>query len=45
MFNVKHLIPYVEDSSYKDDVSNSRANFSHPGGNDAMEKALKHLDA
>ena len=44
VFNVKHLIPYVGDSSYEDDVGNSRANFAHPGENDAVEKALTYLD-
>ena len=44
VFNVKHLIPYVGDSLDEDDVGNLRANFSHPGGNDAVEKALKYLD-
>ena len=35
VFNVKHLIPYVGDSSSRDDdVTNSRANFLHPAGND-----------
>ena len=44
VFNVKHLIPYDGDSSDEDDVGNLRANFSHPGGNDAVEKALTYLD-
>ena len=44
VFNVKHLIPYVGDSSDEDDVGNSRAKFAHPGGNDAVEKALTYLD-
>ena len=36
VFNVKHLIPYVGDSSSgDDDAANLRANFLHPGGNDA----------
>ena len=45
VFNVNHLIPYIGDSSDEVDVGNSRVNFSHPAGNDAVEKALKHLDA
>ena len=35
VFNVKHLIPYIGDSSFGDyDTTNSRVNFLHPGGND-----------
>ena len=44
VFNVKHLIPYVGDSSFgEDDIGNSRENFLHLGGNDAVEKALDFL--
>ena len=46
VFNVKHLIPYVGDSSLgDDDVANSRANFFLPGGNDAKQKAIDYLEA
>ncbi|GJW86264.1 putative reverse transcriptase domain-containing protein, partial [Tanacetum coccineum] len=34
-FNVKHLLPYHDDSSDDDLVMNSRANFVYLGGNDA----------
>ena len=43
VFNIKHLIPYVGDSSDEDDMGNSLANFSHPRGNDAVEKAFTYL--
>ncbi|PKI50012.1 hypothetical protein CRG98_029599 [Punica granatum] len=35
VFNMKHLIPYMDDSS---DEDNSRANSLHPGENDAIEE-------
>ena len=39
LFNIKHLIPYVGDSSFgDDDGTNSRANFLHPVGNEASRK-------
>ena len=44
VFNVKHLIQYVGDSSSEDDMGNSRTNFSSLGRNDAVEKALIYLD-
>ncbi|KAI3709992.1 hypothetical protein L2E82_39765 [Cichorium intybus] len=48
VFNVKHLIPFHDDSSDDDLDQNSRANFVHPGGNDAgqdlEEQALAFLD-
>ena len=46
IFNVKHLIPYVGDSSLgDDDAANSRANFLHPRGNDAEQKGINYLEA
>ena len=46
VFNVKPLIPYVGDSSSgDDDAGNSRANFLHPGGNDAERKEIEYLEA
>ena len=43
VFNVKHLIPYVVDSSSEnDDAANSRANFLHPRGNDAEQKGIEY---
>ena len=45
IFNMKHLTPYVGDSSLgKDDKGNLRVNFLHPGGNDVVEKALDFLE-
>ena len=42
VFNVKHLIPYVDDSSSEDDdATNSRANFVHARGNDAKRKVIE----
>ena len=42
---MKHLIPYVSGSSFGDDnTRNSRANFLHPGWNDAVEKALEFIE-
>ena len=39
-------IPYVGDSSSGDDsAANSRANFLHPGGNDAEQKGINYLEA
>ena len=36
IFNVKHLTPYLCDSSsWEDDAGNLRANFHHTGGNNA----------
>ena len=39
VFNVKHIIPFVGDSSSEDDVAvpDSRSNLLHPGGNDAVQ--------
>ena len=46
VFNVKHLIPYVGDSSLgDDDATNSRANFLRPGGNDAERLGIAYLEA
>ena len=46
VFNVKHLIPYMGDSSLgDDDAVNSRANFLLPGRNDAEQKAIDYLEA
>ncbi|GKA19773.1 hypothetical protein Tco_0699688, partial [Tanacetum coccineum] len=49
VFNVKHLLPYHDDSSDDDLVVNSRANFVHPRGNDAgpsvEEQALLFMEA
>ena len=45
VFNVKHLTPYLGDSSFgEDDAGNLRASFLHPGGNDVIEKALDFLE-
>ena len=35
VFNVKHLVPFHGDNS-SEEADNSRANFLHPGGDDAM---------
>ena len=35
IFNVKHLVPFHGDNS-SEETDNSRANFLHPGGDDAM---------
>ena len=43
-FNVKYLIPYVGDSSDKDDTQNSRMTFLHPRGNNVVENALEYLE-
>ena len=46
VFNVKHLIPYVGDSSSgDDDVANSRTNFLRPRGNAAEHKGIDYLEA
>nr|GEV78603.1 putative reverse transcriptase domain-containing protein [Tanacetum cinerariifolium] len=49
VFNVKHMLPYYDDSFDDDLVMNSRANFIYPGGNDAgpsvEERALLFLEA
>ena len=46
IFNVKHLIPYVGDSSSReDDMRHSRANFLHPRGNNAEQKRIEFLEA
>ena len=42
---MKHLTPYLgASSSREDDTGNSKANFLHPRGNDAVEKALDFLE-
>ena len=42
---MKHLIPYVGDSSFgEDDMGNSRVNFLHHRGNNAVEKALEFME-
>ncbi|PKI36368.1 hypothetical protein CRG98_043241, partial [Punica granatum] len=42
VFNVKHLVPYIGDSSDDDD---SRSNSLHPGENDAVENlASRYLE-
>eukprot|EP00268_Persea_americana_P005654 TRINITY_DN11911_c0_g1_i4.p1 TRINITY_DN11911_c0_g1~~TRINITY_DN11911_c0_g1_i4.p1 ORF type:complete len:330 (-),score=59.07 TRINITY_DN11911_c0_g1_i4:1731-2720(-) len=43
VFNVKHLIPYFGDSSDDDAIGNSRANFLHPGENDAVQKGIDFM--
>ena len=46
VFNVKHLIPYVGDSSSgDDDATNLRANFLHHGGNNAERLGIAYLEA
>ena len=46
VFNVKHVPPYMGDSSSGgNDVANSRANFLHPGGNDAEQQGIEYLGA
>ena len=46
VFNVKHLILYVGDSSFgDDDAINSRANFLHPRRNDEEHKGIEFLEA
>ncbi|GJU46789.1 hypothetical protein Tco_1204055, partial [Tanacetum coccineum] len=38
VFNVKHLVPFMGDSSDEDDaVLNSRSNLLYRGGNDAVQ--------
>nr|GFD56053.1 putative reverse transcriptase domain-containing protein [Tanacetum cinerariifolium] len=38
VFNVKHLVPFMGDSSEEDDeVPNSRSNLLYPGGSDAVQ--------
>ncbi|KAI9165278.1 hypothetical protein LWI28_010951 [Acer negundo] len=41
VFNVKHLIPFLGDSSDDDAVGNSRMNFFQPGENDAA--VMEHM--
>ena len=41
VFNVKHLVPFTEDSS---DDADSRANPVQPGENDVDEIAIKSLE-
>lgn len=46
MFNVKHLVPCRGDNFDDDEtssLSNSRANFSHPGENDEVHKELEFM--
>ena len=43
VFNVKHLIPYFGDSSDDDAIGNLRANFLHPGENDAVQKGFDFM--
>ena len=46
VFNMKHLIPYVGDSSSRnDDATNLRVNLLHPGGNDAGRLGIAYLEA
>ena len=46
VFNVRHLIPYVGDSSSgDDDAANLRVNFLHPGRNDVEQKEIEYLEA
>ncbi|GJV21251.1 putative reverse transcriptase domain-containing protein [Tanacetum coccineum] len=49
VFNVKHLLPYHNDSSDDELAMNSRENFIYPEGNDACpsfeERALLFLEA
>ncbi|GJV75828.1 putative reverse transcriptase domain-containing protein [Tanacetum coccineum] len=42
VFNVKHLLPYHNDSSDDDLVVKSRANFVYPRGNDAGPSVEEH---
>ncbi|KAL6526783.1 hypothetical protein OROGR_015873 [Orobanche gracilis] len=44
VFNVKHLIPYVADSSEADDSPASRTNLPNPGGDDVDQRAVVCLD-
>ena len=44
VFNMKHLLPYFGESSYENDVGNSRANFLHHKGNDAVQKELEFME-
>ncbi|KAB5521600.1 hypothetical protein DKX38_025919 [Salix brachista] len=45
VFNVKHLIPYSDDSSQVDTDCTSRSTFLHPGGDDAASSlALEYLE-
>ncbi|KAI9160805.1 hypothetical protein LWI28_011696 [Acer negundo] len=41
VFNVKHLIPFLGDSSDDDAIGNSRMNFLQPGENDAA--VMEHM--
>nr|GEW45718.1 ribonuclease H-like domain, reverse transcriptase, RNA-dependent DNA polymerase [Tanacetum cinerariifolium] len=40
VFNVKHLLPYHDDSSDDDLVGNSRTNFVYPRGNDDVQRYI-----
>ncbi|GJX18062.1 putative reverse transcriptase domain-containing protein [Tanacetum coccineum] len=44
VFYVKHLIPYLGDSSDDDLAMNSRANFIYPGGNDGRPSIKEWAD-
>ncbi|GKD46479.1 hypothetical protein Tco_1271124, partial [Tanacetum coccineum] len=44
LFNVKHLIPYLGDSSDDDLAMNSRMNFDYPGGNDGGPSIEERAD-
>ncbi|KAB5512641.1 hypothetical protein DKX38_029669 [Salix brachista] len=45
VFNVKHLIPYSDDSSQEDTDYTSRTTFLHPGGDDAASSlALEYME-
>jgi hypothetical protein len=41
VFNVKHLVPFIEDSSEEDE--NSRANSVQPGEDDIDQDALEYM--
>jgi hypothetical protein len=41
VFNVKHLVPFIEDSSGEDE--NSRTNSLQPGEDDANQRALEFM--
>ena len=41
VFNVKHLVPFTEDSS---DDADSRANPVQPGENDVDEISIKYIE-
>nr|GEU37485.1 transposon Ty3-I Gag-Pol polyprotein [Tanacetum cinerariifolium] len=44
VFNVKHLLPYHGNSSYKDSVGNSRTNFVYPRRNDVNPSIEERAD-